>query len=160
MLSCWQMNELYAWLSLYLFMNVKISLESVNSKIHFWKHFCQHYRELIPWPPARSVHFVLNTCTCTCRQVSKYNSTKETISGSTPRQIWPSYMRLRFTFDTSIWKYFDVIDHCPPVGIKSWNFASIILLTGLTNWMGVSSLNFTFLDHPSPLVLYNYNFVS
>jgi len=147
MLSCWQMNELhvYSWLSLYWFLYVKISLQSGNIKIHFWKYFCQKYRELIPWPSTgRRVHFLSNTS----RQVSKYDKTKETISGS--RQIWQSYTGSRFTCtstsNTSIWQDFDVIEHRLPVGIRSWNFASIILLTGLTNWEGalVSSLNFTF----------------
>jgi len=64
----------------------------------------------------------------------------------------------RFTSNTSTWQYFDVVEHRLPIEIRSWNFALIILLTGLTNWEGalVSSLNFTFLDHSTSHVIYLY----
>jgi len=110
-------------------------LEKGNVKKHFWKNSAKS---------TGSVHFVLNTC----RQVSKYDNTRSNVRVVSTTDMIKLYGS-RFTYNTSTWQYFDVVQHRLPVEIRGWNFASIIPLTGLTNREGalVSGLNFTFLDH-------------
>ena len=101
------------------------------------------------WYPDKGPTFN-RTCTLSLKYLLVSMITqKKQYQGRLQDRCWPGYTVQRFMSSTSIWQYFYVIEHNLPVGIGSWNFASVILFTGLTNWEGVlvSSLNLVLLDH-------------